>query len=99
MNDRYLWNKTYENLINVVKKLGYPEELGKEIAKNLGSEKAMGKMIGYLENVKPQKPEDIVDEMLAIMEDRKRWIDKKESEYYNSKYNDYLNSDLREIDY
>ena len=34
------------------------------------------------------------DEMLAIMSDRERWIQKKEAEYYNSRYNDLLNNGL-----
>ena len=32
--------------------------------------------------------------MLAIMSDRERWIQKKEAEYYNSRYNDLLNNGL-----
>ena len=34
--------------------------------------------------------EMIADEMLAIMEDRERWIRKKTAEYYNGKYNELL---------
>ena len=32
--------------------------------------------------------------MLAIMEDRNRWIQKKEAEYYNAKYNEMLYNGL-----
>lgn len=73
---------------------GYPAQFGKDIAKNLGSEKAMNRMISYLNKANPRSAEDIADEMLAIMEDRKRWREKKELEYYNSKYNDILNNGL-----
>ncbi|SFL53131.1 hypothetical protein SAMN05216390_1415 [Lachnospiraceae bacterium KH1T2] len=74
------WSKTYGKLVDILKELGYQEDFGRLIAKNLGSEKTMVRMIAYLENVRPKRAEDMVDEMLAIMEDRKRWIDKKESE-------------------
>ena len=40
------------------------------------------------------RAEEIADEMLAIMEDRNRWIQKKEAEYYNAKYNEMLYNGL-----
>jgi len=70
--------------------MGYPREFGAAIADNLGSEKTMSRMTGYLRQAKPASAEEIADEMLAIMEDRNRWISKKETEYYNSKYNEML---------
>lgn len=85
------WKRTYRELIEAVKEKGYPEQLGKDIAKNLGSEKTMSRMISYLHMADPHSAEEIVDEMLAIMEDRERWVSKKEAEYYNSKYNELLN--------
>ena len=77
-------------LIEKIKKMGYPEELGVAVAKNLGTEKTMSRMLGYLRSAKPRSAEEIVDEMLAIMDDRERWIKKKSSEYYNTKYNELL---------
>ena len=85
-----------EDLIQTLRKMGYPESFGLLIAANLRTEKMIGRMIGYLKNAKPQSDAEIADEMLAIMDDRDRWIQKKMSEYYNSKYNEYLNSSLRE---
>lgn len=85
-----------EDLIQTLRKMGYPESFGLLIAANLRTEKMIGHMIGYLENAKPQSDAEIADEMLAIMDDRDRWTQKKMSEYYNSKYNEYLNSSLRE---
>lgn len=43
-------------------------------------------------SIRQKKPsiEDIVDEALAILEDRDRIIRKKKSEYYNSKINEYM---------
>ena len=56
----------------------------------------MDRMLGYLNASHPRSAEEIVDEMLAIMEDRKRWIDKKESEWANARYNEYLNGQEEE---
>jgi hypothetical protein len=47
-------------------------------------------MIGYLRHARPRSAEEIADEMLAIMEDRERWIQKKSAQFYNSKYNEIL---------
>lgn len=79
-----------QDLIHTLERMGYPQDFGIAIADNLGSEKTMSRMIGYLHHAKPGSAEEIVDEMLAIMEDRERWIRKKEAEYYNSKYNELL---------
>lgn len=87
-------NDLRTELIKEIERLGFPTALGEAVAKNLGSEKTMSRMLGYLKNVKPDKEELIVDEMLAIMEDRKRWIDKKEAEYSNARYNDILNNGI-----
>ena len=75
-----------KELVETVVRMGYPEEFGHAIVQNLRTEKTMSRMIGYLKHAKPRSAEEIADEMLAIMEDRKRWIQKKEAEYYNSKY-------------
>ncbi|MCR5216038.1 MAG: hypothetical protein K6C69_03810 [Lachnospiraceae bacterium] len=85
-----------EQLLKEIKALGFPESFGILIARNLNSERTMERMVGYLQNVKPKRAEDIADEMLAIMEDRATWIAKKETEESNRKYNEYLRSDLRE---
>ena len=79
-----------KELVETVVRMGYPEEYGHAIVQNLRTEKTMSRMIGYLKHAKPRSAEEIADEMLAIMEDRKRWIQKKEAEYYNSKYNEML---------
>ena len=79
-----------KELVETVVRMGYPEEFGHAIVQNLRTEKTMSRMIGYLKHAKPRSAEEIADEMLAIMEDRKRWIQKKEAEYYNCKYNEML---------
>ena len=92
MNDRYEWQKTKNELVSEIKKLGFPESLGYEIAVNLGSPKAMERMIAYLHYVKPHKAELIVDEMLAICSDIDSWRKKKMSEEANASYNMMLES-------
>ncbi len=84
------WVIAKNELVSAIKDLGFPEELGNEVAKNLGSPKAMNRMCAYLYNVKPQKAELIVDEMLAIRSDIQRWKEKKEVEAANAWYNEFL---------
>ena len=84
------WNRAKNNLVNETKKLGFPGELGELMAKQLGSPKAISRMIGYLVNVKPRSEELIVDEMLAICSDIERWKAKKESEAANAHINEMM---------
>ena len=84
------WKEAYRELIDTIVRMGYPEEFGRAIAKNLGSEKTMRRMTAYLHHAKPRSAEEIADEMLAIMSDRERWIKKKEAEQANAKYNELL---------
>ena len=88
------WARTRDELVKSIMELGFPEELGSEIAKNLGSSKAMQRMMGYLYNVKPRSVELVVDEMLAIKSDIDRWKEKKASEEANARYNEVLNYGL-----
>ena len=83
-----------DRLVEEVAALGFPKELGEMVAKNLGSPKAMERMISYLSYVKPNTAELIVDEMLAICSDIDAWKDKKESLEANAKYNEILNNGL-----
>ncbi len=85
-------------LIRTIVRMGYPASFGEAIADNLRTEKTMRRMLGYLAQAGPRSAEEIADEMLAIMEDRQRWIRKKEAEYYNSRYNELLYYGLRQED-
>ena len=80
----------YRDLVQMLVRMGYPKEFGVVIADNLRTEKTMSRMISYLKQANPRSADEIADEMLAIMEDRERWIRKKTAEYYNSKYNELL---------
>jgi len=83
------------DLIREAGKLGLPEKVSALIAKNLRSERSIRRMTGYLRNAHPTSMEEIADEMLAIMEDRQRWIEKKQNEESNMRYNAWLNSEIR----
>ena len=84
------WRYAYDDLISAVASLGFPEELGILVAKNLGSPKAMKRMAAYLCNVKPRLEELVVDEMFSIMSEIEAWRAKKESQEANAAYNEML---------
>lgn len=90
MEYRREWARSCDELVQAISSIGFPEELGLQIAKMLGSPKAMQRMLGYLYNEKPQTAELIVDEALAICSDIDRWREKKASEEANAKYNEML---------
>ncbi len=84
------WTIAKNDLVYEIENLGFPAELGEQIARQLGSEKAMRRMIAYLHYVKPRKAELIVDEMLAICSDIDIWKKKKAVEEANARYNEML---------
>ena len=94
MNGSEEWARTKQQLVSEIKKLGFPESLGNEVAVDLGSPKAMERMIADLHYVKPRSAELIVDEMLAICSDIDRWKKKKASEAANAAYNEMLDAGL-----
>lgn len=97
MDNREEWERSRDRLVAAIRNLGFPGELGEEIAKQLGSPKAMDRMMGYLYNVKPQSAELIVDEMLAICSDIDRWREKKANEEANIRYNELLYYGLEDL--
>lgn len=90
------WNRTRDRLVAEIKKLGFREDLGYAVAKNLGRPKAMERMISYLVNVKPRKEELLIDEMLAICSEIEAWKEKKASQEANARYNEMLLNGLEE---
>ena len=71
-------------------RLGYPEEFADIVTKNLNTDFTAGRMIGYLSHYQTLPMEEIVDEMLAILTDRNRIMQKKELERNNARWNEYL---------
>ncbi len=84
------WADARDALTQALVYLGFPEELGNVMAKNLGSPKAMERMMAYLREVKPKKVELVVDEMLAICSEIAAWRERKESQRANARYNQIL---------
>ena len=80
------WTIAKNDLVYETENLGFPADLGEKVARQLGSEKAMRRMIAYLHYVKPRKAELIVDEMLAICGDIDAWRKKKAVEEYQIKF-------------
>ena len=79
-----------ERLIRSLARMGYPEQFAAELIKLLQTDYTIHRLNGYLYQAKNPSIEDIVDEALAILEDRDRIIRKKKSEYYNSQINEYM---------
>lgn len=89
-HDQREWAMSRDRLVAAIRKLGFPDALGEQIAGQLGSPKAMERMIAYLDYVKPRSAELIVDEMLAICSDIDAWRNKKAAEEANARYNEIL---------
>ena len=84
------WTNARNGLVCAVTELGFPKELGTEIAKSLGSPKAIYRMTAYLHYVKPKRVELVVDEMLAIQSEIEAWRKKKAGQEANVRYNELL---------
>jgi hypothetical protein len=93
-----LWSRTRDDLVKAVVSLGFPAELGEACARQLGSPKAMERMIAYLNNIKPRSEELVVDEMLAIRSEIDAWREKKASQQANARYNEILYYGLEGVD-
>ena len=98
MDSKELWSRTRDELMAAVTALGYPAELGHEIAKHIGSPKGMERMISYLRQVRPNKVEMVVDEMISIRSEIDAWRDKKASQEANAAYTYMLNFGFGEDD-
>lgn len=69
---------------------GYPESFCDLVSKNLNTDFTANRMIGYLYHYSDLPPEEIADEMLAILSDRNRIMQKKEMESTNARWNQIL---------
>jgi len=73
---------------------GYAPEFCELISRELNTTWTANRMLGYLRYLPRLREEDIVDEMLAILSDRDRIRNKKESEYAQAKVNELYNISL-----
>ncbi len=77
-------------LYEVLLERGYPHEFCDAITKNLNTDFTAKRMLGYLGHYKKLPTDEIVDEMLAILSDRNRIMQKKEMENTNALWNQYM---------
>ena len=92
-----VFSQARERLVKAVTACGFPAELGELCARQIGSPKGIDRLTSYVRNVRPRSEEMLVDEMLAISEQIKRWREKKESEAAQWRYTLLLNSDERKV--
>ena len=80
-----------KELYEIMLRRGYPELFCDQITRNLNTDWTAQRMIRYLSHYKKLPMEEVADEMLAILNDRNRIMQKKELESTNAKWNEYLN--------
>lgn len=74
---------------------GFPDELCREIAyKYMNTDYTATRMLGYLYRITDPSVEMVVDEMLAILEDRNRFMKKHEMEQAQAAINKIYNEGL-----
>ena len=80
-----------EEVYQLLIRRGFPEELCREIAYHqMSTDYTAGRMAGYLRRM-PDKlsVEEVVDEMLAILSDRNRFVAKHQSEQAQAAITDF----------
>ena len=70
---------------------GYPESFCDLVTKNLNTDFTAQRMLWYLSHYEYLPEGEIVDEMLAILSDRNRIMQKHDLEETNARWNEYLN--------
>ena len=73
------WSIARDALVSAIVDLGFPAELGEAVARHLGSPNAMERMTKYLDYVRPDSAELIVDEMLSLRSEIDAWRERKNS--------------------
>ena len=77
-----------DELYDALQLKGYPEDFCREIAyRQMNTDYTATRMLGYLYRISEPRPEDVVDEMLAILSDRNAIIQKKELEHARTTIN------------
>ena len=85
--NQYLWAQARDRLVATVTGIGFSAELAELMAKQLGSPKAIDRMVSYIRQAHPRTEEMLVDEMLAICAEIETWREKKESQEAQARYN------------
>ena len=82
--------ETSMELYQLMLRRGYREEFCDIVTKNLNTDFTAKRMIGYLSHYQHPILEEIADEMLAILSDRNRIMQKKDLEKINSSWNKHM---------
>ena len=85
-------------LFSLMLNLGYPEDFSRLICHELNTDFTATRMIGYLSHYSQLPAKEVADEMLAILADRDRWIDKKLSESAQQTINEVILNGLGDED-
>ena len=86
-----------DELYDALQLKGYPEDFCREIAyRQMNTDYTATRMLGYLYRISEPRPEDVVDEMLAILSDRNAIIQKKELEHAQTTINKVYRAGLWE---
>ena len=83
-----MWAQARDRLAHAVTALGFPGELADLLARQLQSPKSIDRMTSWVEYTHPRSMETIADEMLAILSDRDRIMQKHQTEYAQAKINE-----------
>ena len=76
-----------ELLLKMMLRKGYPEEFSRIVSNELSTDFTAEKMIAYIGRNDKRPLEEVADEMIAILSERDRLIDKHISEHAQSKIN------------
>ena len=79
-----------KELYQLMLKKGYPEPFCDEVTRNLNTDWTAQRMIGYLSHYQKLRLEDVADEVLAILSDRNRIMEKKSMENTNARWNEMM---------
>ena len=82
---------TYEELLDAVVELGFPEEFGAALAAGLGGEWSMRRMIEYLRGARPRTMEQVADELVAILDQRRAIVEHQMSEHAQASLTAFYN--------
>ena len=88
--NQYLWAQARDRLVAAVTGIGFSAELADLMTRELGSPKAIDRMVSYIRQAHPRTEEMLVDEMLAICAEIETWRQKKESQEAQARYNSWL---------
>ena len=78
-------------LMQAMEDLGFPEEFGEVLVAQLGGPWSLRRMTGYLLSARPTRFEPIADELVVILEERARIVEKLRTEEANAGWNEFLN--------